>query len=90
VILKLFLSDGMPVLEALLKSRCEDVTSMLKILQVTTRYLHALCISTKVTTGMVMYMTYIWYEGHRKCFKSGVEGMNIRKEEEVKIQFLYV
>jgi hypothetical protein len=49
VILKLFLSDGMPVLEALLKSRRENVVSMLKVLQVTTRYLHALCISTKVT-----------------------------------------
>ncbi|KDR12150.1 Fanconi anemia group D2 protein isoform X3 [Zootermopsis nevadensis] len=47
VILKLFLSDGMPVLEALLKSKCADVISMLKVLQVTTRYLHALCISTK-------------------------------------------
>jgi hypothetical protein len=40
------------VLEALLKSKGEDVISMLKILQVTTRYLHALCISTKVTFAL--------------------------------------
>ena len=50
VILKLFLSDGMPVLEALLKFECDDVTGMLKMLQVTTRFLHTLCISTKVTS----------------------------------------
>jgi len=50
VILKLFLSEGMPVLEALLKFKCDDVTSMLKMLQVTTRFLHTLCISTKVTS----------------------------------------
>ena len=48
-ILKVFLSDGMLVLEALLKSKREDVTGLLKVLQITTRYLHALCVSTKVS-----------------------------------------
>jgi Fanconi anemia group D2 protein len=61
VILKLFLSEGMPVLEALLKFRCDDVTNMLKMLQVTTRFLHALCISTKreKMSGLTSYVPVV-------------------------------
>ncbi|PNF22433.1 hypothetical protein B7P43_G16287 [Cryptotermes secundus] len=60
-IIKLFLSDGMPVLEALLKSMSEDVIGLLKILQVTTRYLHTLCISTKreKMAGLTIYVPIV-------------------------------
>ncbi|KAJ9576903.1 hypothetical protein L9F63_006521 [Diploptera punctata] len=60
-ILKMFLSDGMPVLETLLRSKREDVPGMLKVLQVTTRYLHALCVSTKKEklSGLTAYVPVV-------------------------------
>ncbi|XP_069683781.1 Fanconi anemia group D2 protein isoform X2 [Periplaneta americana] len=74
-ILQLFLSHGMPVMETLLKTKCENVTSMLKTLQVTTRYLHALCISTKIekSAGLTSYVPLVRKTLETLVFK--VKGM---------------
>lgn len=54
-ILKLFLSHGVSVVESCLKSRTERVYTLLKGLQLTTRFLHSLCCqSKKVKNGAIV------------------------------------
>lgn len=48
-ILKAFLSDGMPILEIVLKSKTDEVIEILKTLQTTTRFLHNLCCTSKLS-----------------------------------------
>ncbi|KAK2582685.1 hypothetical protein KPH14_004959 [Odynerus spinipes] len=43
ILLRLFLSSGIPILEYNLKYQMEDITKLVKLMQVGTRYLHAIC-----------------------------------------------
>lgn len=48
-ILKVFLSDGIPILELMLRSKPDDVVDIFKTMQTTTRFLHHLCCYSKLT-----------------------------------------
>lgn len=48
-ILKVFLSDGIPILELTLRSKPDDVVDIFKTLQTSTRFLHHLCCYSKLT-----------------------------------------
>ncbi|KAI4457342.1 fanconi anemia group d2 protein [Holotrichia oblita] len=48
-ILKVFLSHGIPILEIMLKSKPDEVVEILRTLQTTTRFLHNLCCTSKLT-----------------------------------------
>ncbi|KAF7395961.1 hypothetical protein HZH68_010011 [Vespula germanica] len=43
ILLRLFLNSGIPILEHNLKYQSEDITKVVKLMQVGTRYLHAVC-----------------------------------------------
>lgn len=48
-ILKLFLNQGIPILEIMLKAKPDDVVDIFKTIQSTTRFLHHLCCHSKLT-----------------------------------------
>lgn len=48
-ILKVFLSDGIPVLELILRYKPDDVVDIFKTMQTSTRFLHHLCCYSKLT-----------------------------------------
>nr|XP_023021641.1 Fanconi anemia group D2 protein [Leptinotarsa decemlineata] len=57
-ILKLFLSHGIPIMEITLRSKPDDVVSIFKSLQLSTRFLHHLCCYTKFTKDSSL-MAYV-------------------------------
>lgn len=48
-ILKVFLSHGIPIMEIMLKSKPDEIVDIFKTLQITTRFLHNLCCTSKLT-----------------------------------------
>ncbi|GJQ69554.1 hypothetical protein Trydic_g6650 [Trypoxylus dichotomus] len=48
-ILNVFLLNGIPILEIMLKSKPDEVVEILKTLQTSTRFLHHLCCTSKLT-----------------------------------------
>ncbi|KAH1024215.1 Fanconi anemia group D2 protein homolog [Dendroctonus ponderosae] len=48
-ILKVFLNQGIPMMEIMMKMHTDEVYNILKTIQATTRFLHHLCCTSKVT-----------------------------------------
>lgn len=59
-ILKIFLAQGVPMLEITIKSEPDEVTDILKSIQTTTRFLHHLCCHSKLTkdTSLMAYVPH--------------------------------
>ncbi|CAH1173893.1 unnamed protein product [Phaedon cochleariae] len=57
-ILKVFLSHGIPILEMMLRSKPDEVVSIFKSMQSSTRFLHHLCCYTKFTKDASL-MAYV-------------------------------
>lgn len=57
-ILKLFLNQGIPILEIMLKAKPDEVVDIFKTMQSTTRFLHHLCCHSKLTkdTSLISYV----------------------------------
>lgn len=57
-ILKLFLNQGIPILEIMLKTKPDEVVDIFKTIQSTTRFLHHLCCHSKLTrdTSVITYV----------------------------------
>lgn len=57
-ILKLFLNQGIPILEIMLKTKPDEVVDIFKTMQSTTRFLHHLCCHSKLTrdTSVITYV----------------------------------
>lgn len=57
-ILKLFLNQGIPILEIMLKAKTDEVVDIFKTIQLTTRFLHHLCCHSKLTkdTSLIAYV----------------------------------
>lgn len=57
-ILKLFLNQGIPILEIMLKAQPDEVVDIFKTMQSTTRFLHHLCCHSKLTkdTSLIAYV----------------------------------
>lgn len=57
-ILKLFLNQGIPILEIMLKAKPDEVVDIFKTMQSTTRFLHHLCCHSKLTkdTSLIAYV----------------------------------
>lgn len=53
-ILKLFISQGVPILELNLKTRTQEVLEVLKILQQSTRFLQSLCCHARLKNDMAL------------------------------------
>ncbi|CAG9782748.1 unnamed protein product [Diatraea saccharalis] len=53
-VLKLFLSQGIPILELQLKNETEEVLEILKILQQSTRFLQSLCCHSRLKNNTVL------------------------------------
>ncbi|XP_058170795.1 Fanconi anemia group D2 protein [Anopheles ziemanni] len=51
IFVKLFLRNGLPVLETILRSSAERASNLLSTLQITTRYLHSMCCQAKISKG---------------------------------------
>ncbi|KFB50246.1 AGAP011769-PA-like protein [Anopheles sinensis] len=51
IFIKLFLRNGLPVLETILRSSAERASNLLSTLQITTRYLHSICCQAKISKG---------------------------------------
>lgn len=59
-ILKIFLNKGIPILQIMLKSNPNEVISILKSIQITTRFLHNLCCHSKLTkdSTLIRFVPY--------------------------------
>lgn len=57
-ILKVFLSEGIPVLELMLRSKPDEVVDIFKTMQTSTRFLHHLCCYSKLTKDSSL-MVYV-------------------------------
>lgn len=57
-ILKIFLSQGIPILEIMLRNKPEEVTQIFKTFQTSTRFLHHLCCHSKLTkdTSLIVFV----------------------------------
>ncbi|XP_047357363.1 Fanconi anemia group D2 protein isoform X3 [Vespa velutina] len=54
ILLRLFLNSGIPILEHNLKYQSEDITKLVKLMQVGTRYLHAVCCDGMEKKDMIL------------------------------------
>lgn len=57
-VLKIFLNQGIPILEIMLRSKTDHVIEIFKTMQTSTRFLHHLCCQSKLTkdTSLVTYV----------------------------------
>ena len=61
VFVETFLRLAMPLVDELFRSHKDDITMLLKNLQISTRALHHMCGHSKVRVRVIWQMCYIWY-----------------------------
>ncbi|KAK3913826.1 Fanconi anemia group D2 protein [Frankliniella fusca] len=75
ILLKLFLDKGMPILEGSLRNNTEEVMSILRSSQTTTRFINKICLSCKTSQDSALTAHVPKIRGTMEMFLYRVKGM---------------